>query len=68
VRWGLRHTIVVHMGGMVLSLLLATLLVVGLQTGQAARQRLRDELQRTRKQFEDSRTSAIRASWPSVGC
>lgn len=51
-RWSLRYTIFALTGGMVLSLLLASLVVVGLQAGQTARQRLVADLQRTRQQFE----------------
>lgn len=52
VRWGLRYKIFAYMGSLVLGLLVATLLVVGLQADRSARQRLMADLHRTRQQFE----------------
>lgn len=52
-RWRLRYKIFALMGGMVLGLLLATLLVVGLQASRVATQRIMADLQRTRRQFEE---------------
>lgn len=52
VRWSLRYTIFALTGGMVLSLLGATFLVIGWHTRQATRQRLASELQSTQQQFE----------------
>jgi class 3 adenylate cyclase/HAMP domain-containing protein len=52
-RWGLRYKIFSLMGGMVLALLLATLLVVGLQASRVAQQRIVADLQSARQQFEE---------------
>ena len=51
--WGLRYKIFALMGGMVLALLLATLLVVDWQARRVAQQRLVADLQSTRQQFEE---------------
>jgi sigma-B regulation protein RsbU (phosphoserine phosphatase) len=53
VRWSLRYKIFAIMGSLVLGLLLATLLLVGLQAGNSARQRIFVDLQGTRMQFEE---------------
>jgi len=51
-RWGLRYKIFALMGSLILSLLVATLLVVGLQVNRAARHRVVTDLHRTRQQVE----------------
>ena len=50
--WGLRYKIFALMGSLILGLLVATLLVVGLQVNRAARHRVVTDLHRTRQQFE----------------
>jgi len=51
-RWGLRYKIFALMGSLILSLLVATLLVVGLQVNRPARHRVVTDLHRTRQQVE----------------
>ena len=51
-RWSLRYKIFALMGSLVLGLLLATLMVVGLQASRATKQRIIADLQGTRQQFE----------------
>lgn len=51
-RWGLRYKIFALMGSLILSLLVTTLLVVGLQVNRSARHRVVTDLHRTRQQFE----------------
>jgi class 3 adenylate cyclase/HAMP domain-containing protein len=52
-RCNLRYKIFFLMGGLVLGLLLATLVVVGLQARRVAKQRIVTDLQGTRQQFEE---------------
>lgn len=52
VNWGVRNKLFALMGSMMLGLLLSTLLVLGILTNRAAKQRIMADLHSTRQQFE----------------
>ena len=52
-RWSLRYKIFAMLGGLVMGLLLTTLVLVGVQAGNAAKEQILIDLQGTRKQFDE---------------